>query len=103
MLLFATTRGQDSFTKRSPPPVSAEAKSEMETKLKEAQAHYEANPNSADAMIWVGRRLAYLGRFTEAIDTYTKGIARFPNDAVSIDIAVTVRSLCGNLIWRSPI
>ena len=53
----------------------------METRLKEAQAHYEVNPNSADAMIWVGRRLAYLGRFTEAIEIYTKGIARFPNDA----------------------
>ena len=81
MLLFSTARGQDSFTKRSPPPVSAEAKAGMETKLKEAQAQYEANPNSADAMIWVGRRLAYLGRFTESIDTYTKGIARFPADA----------------------
>ena len=81
MLLFATARGQDSFTKRSPPPVSAEARLEMETKLKEAQAQYEANPNSADAIIWVGRRLAYLGRFSESIDTYTKGIERFAADA----------------------
>ncbi len=81
MLLFATAHGQDSFTKRSPPPVSAEAKLEMEAKLKEAQAQYEANPNSADAIIWVGRRLAYLGRFTDSIDTYTKGIERFPADA----------------------
>lgn len=80
-LLFTIARGQDSFTKRPPPPVSAEAKAEMEIKLKEAQAQYEANPNSADAMIWVGRRLAYLGRFAEAIDIYTKGIARFSTDA----------------------
>lgn len=79
--LLAAATPQVDFTKRSPPPVSAEVKSEMETRLKEAQAHYEANPNNADAMIWVGRRLAYLGRFTEAIDIYTKGIARFPNDA----------------------
>ena len=81
ILLFATAHGQDSFIKRSPPPVSAEAKAEMETKLKEAQAQYEANPNRAEAIIWVGRRLAYLGRFTESIDTYTKGIDRFPADA----------------------
>lgn len=80
-LLFIVPLTQNDFSKRTPPPVSAEARSEMETRLKEAQAHYEANPNSADAMIWVGRRLAYLGRFAEAIEIYTKGIARFPNDA----------------------
>ena len=80
-LLLPTTLGQDTFTKRPPPPVSAEAKLEMEAKLKEAQTQYEANPKSADAIIWVGRRLAYLGRFTEAIDAYTKGIALFPADA----------------------
>ena len=81
MLLFVVTPAQTDFTKKPPPPVSPEAKSGMETKLKEAQAQLEANPNSPDAMIWVGRRLAYLGRFTEAIDVYTKGIERFPNDA----------------------
>lgn len=79
-LLFAAT-GQDSFTKRTPPPVSPEAKTEMEKRLKEAQSNFEANPDSADAMIWLGRRLAYLGRFSEAIDLYTKGIGRFPTDA----------------------
>lgn len=79
--LFATQTPQTDFAKKSPPPVSAEAKSSMETALREAQLQYEANPKSADAMIWVGRRLAYLGRFTEAIDIYTKGIAQFPNDA----------------------
>jgi tetratricopeptide (TPR) repeat protein len=80
-LLSATAHAQDSFTKRPPPPVSDEAKLEMETKLKEAQAQYEANPKNADAIIWFGRRLAYPGRFTEAIEIYTKGIALFPNDA----------------------
>ena len=81
VLLAATVHGQDTFTKRSPPPVSPEAKLDMEMKLKEAQAQYEANPKSADALIWVGRRLAYLGRFVESIDTYTKGIKQFPADA----------------------
>ena len=81
MLLFATAHGQNGWGMRPPPPVSPEAKREMEAKLKEAQARHEANPNSADAMIWLGRRLAYLGRFMEAIDTYTKGIERFPGDA----------------------
>jgi tetratricopeptide (TPR) repeat protein len=80
-LLLPTTFGQDTFTKRPPPPVSAEAKLEMEAKLKEAQTQYEAHPKNADAIIWLGRRLAYLGRFTDAIDTFTKGAALFPTDA----------------------
>ena len=80
MLLSATAHGQDSFTKRSPPPVSPEAKLEMEKKLEEAQVEYEMNPIRADGIIWFGRRLAYLGRFTESIDIYTKGIKQFPRD-----------------------
>lgn len=38
-------------------------------------------PGDADAMIWTGRRLAYLHRYREAIDTFTAGIARHPADA----------------------
>ena len=57
------------FSKRSAPPVSAEAKREMEAKLSEARTRYEAEPSQPDAVIWVGRRLGYLGRFSEAIET----------------------------------
>lgn len=46
-----------------------------------AKAEYDANPASADATIWYGRRLAYLGRYPEAIRVYTAGIARHPTDA----------------------
>ena len=81
LLLFSTARGQNGFATRTPPPVSPEAKLAMEAKLKEAQEHYKANPNSADALIWVGRRQAYLGQFMGAIATYSDGIKRFPNDA----------------------
>lgn len=61
--------------------VHAQSSVEMENNLKEAQARYDADPKNADAIIWLGRRLAYLGRFKEAIDTYTKGIALHPSDA----------------------
>ena len=81
LLLCATARGQNGFSTRTPPPVSPEAKQEMLAKLKEAQAHYKANPNSADALIWVGRRHAYLGQFMVANFTFSEGIKRFPNDA----------------------
>lgn len=60
--------------------VHAQDPPELEN-LKEAQARYDANPKDADAIIWLGRRLAYLGRFTEAIEMYTKGIALHPSDA----------------------
>ena len=37
--------------------------------------------NDADSTIWLGRRLAYLGNYRDAIRQYTAGISRFPNDA----------------------
>jgi len=69
------------FLDRPPPPVSPEARREMEARLDEARERYRENPNSADAAIWVGRRLAYPGRFREAIDVYTEAIGKFPQDA----------------------
>ena len=49
--------------------------------LAEAEAALKASPNSADALIWVGRRQAYLARYDDAIRTFTRGIERFPSDA----------------------
>lgn len=80
-LFSATVPAQNGYATRTPPPVSAEARLEMEKNLKEARAAYDANPKNADAIIWLGRRLAYIGRFTEAISTYTKGIDLHPSDA----------------------
>lgn len=48
---------------------------------KEAKAVYEQNPDDADAVIWYGRRTAYLGQYREAIEIYTEGIHKFPGDA----------------------
>jgi tetratricopeptide (TPR) repeat protein len=53
----------------------------MEARLAEARAAYERNPRDADAAIWLGRRTAYLGRFAEAIDIYTRGLRQHPRDA----------------------
>ncbi|MEP6763986.1 MAG: hypothetical protein ABJB66_06730 [Gemmatimonadaceae bacterium] len=38
------------------------------------------NPSSADALVWYGRRLGYLGRYREAIDTFAAGIKLYPSD-----------------------
>lgn len=61
-------------------PPTGETKARLEADLAKAQADYDRDPSSADAAIWLGRRLAYLGRFRDAIDVYTKGIARHPNE-----------------------
>lgn len=50
-------------------------------KYEEAKARYEQNPNDADAVIWYGRRAAYLSQYREAIDIFTEGITKFPEDA----------------------
>lgn len=52
-----------------------------EANLAAAQADYDADPSNADAIIWLGRRLAYLGRYRDAIATFTRGIELHPDDA----------------------
>lgn len=46
-----------------------------------AKKAYLKNANDADALIWYGRRTAYLGKYQEAIDIYTTGIRKHPKDA----------------------
>jgi tetratricopeptide (TPR) repeat protein len=53
----------------------------MEQQLAEARLAAAERPNHPDAHIWVGRRLAYLGRYNEAIEVFTTGLRRFPSDA----------------------
>jgi tetratricopeptide (TPR) repeat protein len=59
---------------------TGEEKARLDANLARAQADYDRDPASADAAIWLGRRLAYLGRFRDAIDAYTRGIERHPNE-----------------------
>ena len=49
--------------------------------FKSAQKNYFENKNSPEALIWYGRRVAYLGYYKEAITIFTLGIKNFPNDA----------------------
>src|SRR5215204_2863263 len=61
-------------------PPTGETKTRLAADLAKAQADYDRDPSNADAAIWLGRRLAYLGRFRDAIDVYTRAIARHPNE-----------------------
>lgn len=65
----------------TPPAPAGDAKATLETNLAAAKADFETNPQSADALIWLGRRVAYLGRYREAIETFSRGISLHPQDA----------------------
>lgn len=65
-----------------PCAVAAQAPpNKLETDLAKAKADYDRDPSSTENAIWLGRRLAYLGRFSEAIDIFTQGILKHPGDA----------------------
>ena len=49
--------------------------------FKSAQITYFDNQNDAEALIWYGRRTAYMGYYKEAIKLFTLGIKNHPNDA----------------------
>ena len=55
-------------------------KAKLDSEYVIANAKYNSDPNNADNIIWLGRRAAYLGRYREAIDIFTKGIEKFPKD-----------------------
>jgi TonB family protein len=63
------------------PAIAHDRRLALEADLAEARATYEADPGDADAIIWLGRRLAYLGRYHEAVETFSEGIRKHPDDA----------------------
>jgi tetratricopeptide (TPR) repeat protein len=58
----------------------AAERARLEANLQAAEADLAKNPMSADAIIWVGRRQAYLWQYRNAIATFTKGIDSFPSE-----------------------
>ena len=49
--------------------------------LAKARADYDADPEDADNIIWLGRRIGYTGDYREAIRVFSEGIDKFPQDA----------------------
>jgi tetratricopeptide (TPR) repeat protein len=62
-------------------PIALPNRDALEENLRQAEAELAAHPDSADALIWVGRRQGYLWEYRAAIETFGKGIAQFPADA----------------------
>ncbi len=40
----------------------------------------EVHQDDADALVWIGRHLGYLGRYREAIAVFSEGVDRFPDE-----------------------
>lgn len=62
-------------------PLPPDTQARLESQLAGAQASWYRDRDDADALIWAGRRTAYLGRYREAIEIFSEGIARHPGDA----------------------
>jgi len=63
-------------------PAQGEALLELKKELEKARKDFEADPQNPELIIMFGRRLAYLWRYHEAIDVFTKGIEKNPNYAM---------------------
>ena len=64
-----------------PNPAPADVAAQQARDLREARADYDADPNDADAIIWLGRRIAYMGSYRDAIEVFSEGIGKHPEDA----------------------
>lgn len=60
-------------------PLDPDRRAALEADLASAAAAARERPNSEEAIIWHGRRLAYLARYEEAIAVFTAGLERHPD------------------------
>jgi tetratricopeptide (TPR) repeat protein len=63
------------------PVFDSGTRARLEANLERARVALDAAPLDADSMIWYGRRLAYLGRYRDAIEVFTAGVHAHPDDA----------------------
>ncbi|WP_419165984.1 hypothetical protein [Candidatus Palauibacter sp.] len=64
-----------------PNPAPPEIAARQARDVREARADYEADPDDADAIIRLGRRVAYMGSYREAIEIFSEGVEKHPDDA----------------------
>lgn len=62
------------------PEPDPDAMEEYEENLQKALEDYTSNPEDADAIIWLGRRTAYLGQYREAVRIFNEGVFKHPED-----------------------
>ena len=69
--------GEPLYPNPAPPDIAAQQAEDIDV----ARADYDADPDDADAIIWLGRRIGYTGLYREAIDVFSEGIDKHPADA----------------------
>ena len=60
------------------PALPDEVRRRLEENLSRARARHDEAPGEEETVIWLGRRLAYLGRHGEAVEVFSGGIAAHP-------------------------
>lgn len=63
------------------PKLSENTRKDFEQRIVIAKSDYDKDSTNAEGIIWYGRRTAYLGDYTKAIEIFSKGIALHPGDA----------------------
>lgn len=63
------------------PEMKEETRKGLEEGLAKATAEFAKSPDSVEAAVALGRRHAALGQYREAIDVYTRALAKHPADA----------------------
>ncbi len=63
-----------------PQPLRPEIVERQKEQYDAALSDWMKNPDDADAIIWLGRRTAYLGRIREAAAIFSEGITKHPDD-----------------------
>ena len=64
-----------------PPQAPPEVAARRDEDIAAARADYEADPDDADAIIWLGRRIGYTARYRDAIAVFSEGIFKHVDDA----------------------
>jgi tetratricopeptide (TPR) repeat protein len=79
-LLPEVTAGAQALSLEGEALYSPEPSDATWANLAVARAEYEANPDNADNIVWLGRRVAYAGDYRSAIEVFSEGIGKFPAD-----------------------
>lgn len=79
-LLPQVPEGVQAMSLLGEPLVSAEPSVNTLNNLSQVRTEYEAEPGIAENIIWYGRRTAYAGDYRRAIEIFTEGVQKFPED-----------------------